>query len=93
MYCVGAMERFKGMSIDEVKKISMEIAVLGMSGLDVNAPSQKYTLKSLTGNFSGLHLFCIEYVGFKMFEPSLDLGFDISSEYQQAQKLFELQQG
>jgi Flp pilus assembly protein TadD len=93
MYCLGALERFQGMPMDEVKKISMEIAVLGMSGLDVNDPEQKYTLKSLAGNFSGLHLFCIEYVGFKMFEPSLDLGFDISSEYQQAQNLFESQQG
>ena len=93
MYCLGALERFDGLAIDEVKKISMEIAVLGMSGLDVNSPEQKYTLKSLAGHFSGLHLFCIEYVGFKMFEPSLDLGFDISSEYEEAQKLFESKRG
>ena len=89
MYCLGALERFDKMPMEEVKKISMEIAVLGMSGLDMNDPGEKYTLKSLPGKFSGLHLFCIEYVGFKMFEPSLDLGFEISAEYEEAQKLCE----
>lgn len=93
MYCLGAMERFDGMPMGEVKKISMEIAVLGMSGLDVNDPSPKYTVSSLEGQFSGLHLLCIEYVGFKMFEPNLDLGFDLSAEYQKASALFQSKRG
>ena len=33
------------------------------------------------GKFSGLHLLCIEYVGFKLIDPSVDLGFDLTAEY------------
>jgi hypothetical protein len=64
MYGFGALECFDGRPLDQVKEISIEIAVLRMSRLDVNDFSLKYTLKSLADNFSGLHLFCIEYVGF-----------------------------
>jgi hypothetical protein len=42
-----------------------------------------------SGQFSGLHLLCIEYVGLKMFEPSLDLGFDLSAVHQKALALFQ----
>jgi hypothetical protein len=55
--------------------------MLGTRGLDVNSPEQKYTLNSIPGKFSGLHLLCIEYVGFQIINPSLDIGFDLSAEY------------
>ena len=58
--------------------------MLGSRGLDVNNPGKKYSVASLEGGFSGLHLLCIEYVGFQMIDPSIDLGFDLSSEYQAA---------
>jgi hypothetical protein len=53
-------------------------------GLDVNNPEEQYTLRSIPGKFSGLHLLCIQYVGFQIIEPSLDLGFDLSAEYDAA---------
>jgi hypothetical protein len=59
----------------------------GTRGLDVNDPAQKYTLNSISGKFSGLHLLCIEYVGFQKIHPSTDLGFDLSSEYTEAMKI------
>ncbi len=88
MYCLGAMETFAKLSREDVRKISFEIAMLGTKGLDVNDPAQKYQLRSLPGRFSGLHLVSIEYVGFKLVDPSVDLGFDLSQEYRQAQLLF-----
>jgi hypothetical protein len=30
---------------------------------------------------------CIEYVGFKVIDPSVDLGFDLSAEYAEACRL------
>ena len=30
--------------------------MLGRTGLDINDPTDKYTLKALPGKFSGLHL-------------------------------------
>lgn len=53
----------------------------------MNDPAQKYTLNSIPGKFSGLHLLCIEYVGFQKIDPSTDLGFDLSSEYTEAMKI------
>jgi tetratricopeptide (TPR) repeat protein len=85
-YCLGALQRFDGMPKSEIQKISFEIAMLGTRGLDVNDPAPKYTLTSIPGKFSGLHLLCIEYVGFQIIDPSIDLGFDLSAEYAAARK-------
>jgi len=83
-YCLKALQRFDGMPRAEVQKIAFEIAMLGSRGLDVNDSAEQYTLQSIPGKFSGLHLLCIEYVGFQIIEPSLDLGFDLSAEYEAA---------
>lgn len=84
MYCLGALERFDRMPRDEVQKIAFEIAILGQSGLDTNDSAQKYTLRSLPGRFSGLHLLSIMYVAFKIVVPDRDIGFDLSKEYKAA---------
>lgn len=86
-YCLGALQTFDGLPKSEVQKISFEIAMLGTGGLDVNDPAQKYTLRSLPGRFSGLHLLCIEYVGFQILDPSVDIQFDLSVEYREAKRM------
>lgn len=88
-YCLGALQRFEGMPKAEVQKIAFEIAMLGSRGLDVNSPVEQYTLRSIEGKFSGLHLLCIQYVGFQVIEPSLDLGFDLSAEYDAARSMHQ----
>lgn len=88
-YCLGALQRFEGMPRADVRKIAFEIAMLGSGGLDVNDPAEQYTLRSIPGKFSGLHLLCIQYVGFQIIEPSLDLGFDLSAEYDAARGMHE----
>ena len=65
MYCLGALEKFAKMARAEVQQIAFEIAATGQRGLDTNDPTPKYQLKSLAGNFSGLHLVCLMYVAFK----------------------------
>ena len=89
MYCLGALQKFEKLPHSEVQKIAFEIAALGMKGLDVNNPEKKYRIKSLEGEFSGLHLVCLEYVAFKAIEPSLDIGFDLSKEYSSAKTMFK----
>lgn len=86
-YCGEAFRMFEGMPKDEVQRIALEIAMLGTKGLSVNDPSGKYTLRSLPGNFTGLHLLCIQYAGFKVIDPSVDIGFDIAAEYEEARRL------
>lgn len=87
-YCQGALERFKDMPLAEVQKITFEIAMLGSRGLDVNDPAEQYTLRSISGKFSGLHLLCIEYVGFQIIDPKVDIGFDLAAEYAAARVMF-----
>ncbi len=89
MYCLGALEKFESMSADEVQRIGFEIAMLGTRGIDVNNPESSYTLKNLSGEFSGLHLLSIQYVAFKKIAPKENIGFDLSAEYEAAMKLYK----
>ena len=88
MYCLSALQHFEKLSLEQVRQIGFEIALLGTRGLDVNSPEQKYTLKNMEGNFSGLHLVCLQYVAFKKLAPEQNIGFDLSVEYRTALKLF-----
>jgi tetratricopeptide (TPR) repeat protein len=89
MYCLGAMERFRALGPEKTKAVTFEIAMLGRSGFDINDPAQKYSLKSLPGKFSGLHLVSIMYTGMKAIAPGPDEGIDLSREYTEARKLFD----
>jgi len=86
-YCGDALGMFEGKPKEEVQRITLEIAMLGAKGLSVNDPSTKYQLRSLPGDFTGLQLLCIEYVGFKIIDPTVDIGFDIYAEYAEACRL------
>jgi Flp pilus assembly protein TadD len=89
MYCLGALERFEGMSRQEIQAIGQEIAILGMRGLDINDPSKKYNLRLLPGEFSGLHLVSIMYVAYQQFAPDMDVGIDLAREYAAARELHQ----
>jgi hypothetical protein len=54
----------------------------------VNDPAEQYSLRSIPGKFSGLHLLCIEYVGFQIIDPKVDIGFDLSAEHAAACAMF-----
>jgi len=88
-YLLDILELFHDMFIDEVQLISSEIAMKGRSGLDINDSSKKYDLKSLNGEFSGLELVCVMYIGFKKIAPGLDIGIDLSNEYDLALRMYE----
>jgi len=90
MYLLDAFERFEQMSPAEVQKVGLEVAMLGTRGIDVNDPTQKFTLRSLPGQqLSGLHLVCLEYAAFKQIQPDMSIGFDLSKEYRSARSLYE----
>lgn len=87
MYIADAMDTFARLGDEKRQAIGFEIAMLGTKGLDINDPAQKYQLKSLPGNFSGLHLTAIMYAAFRQMNPSLDTGVDYSKEYAAAASL------
>ncbi|WP_367356930.1 tetratricopeptide repeat protein [Mesotoga sp.] len=84
MYMVSALQKFDKMDIEEVKRITFEIGLLGRNGLDINNPEKRYTLKSMKGEFTGLNLLCHMYVGFKIIDSTVDIGVDMENEYKSA---------
>lgn len=88
MYMISSLQKFDGMDIEEVKRITFEIGMLGRGGLDINNPEKKYTLNSMKGEFTGLNLLCHMYVGFKMIDGKIDIGVDLEKEYESAQALY-----
>ena len=87
MFCLSAIEKFSAMNRDEIQRCAFEIAMLGTKGISVNNPDKRYTLKSMEGSFTGLQLVCYQYVGFKRIAPDMDIGFDLSKEYESALQL------
>ena len=92
LYCLDGLRKFEPMSPMQVQTVAFEIGMLGARGLDINKPALQYTLRSLPGTFSGLHLMSLMYVGFKKIAPDRDIGFDLSNEYALAQQMFSEQE-
>ena len=86
MYITGALDKFTNLSTKDIQAIGVEISVVGQTGLDINDPDQEYSLQSMPGKFSGLHLCSIMYAAFKQFAPNEVVGIDFSSEYEAAEK-------
>ena len=84
MYMQNALETFAKMPRQQVGEIVMEIAQLGQSGLAINEPDKRYTLKRLPGDYSGLQLVSMMHVGFRMFDPNTDPETGLEHEYQMA---------
>ena len=83
-YMQGAMDTFAQKSQQELGRIVMEIAQRGQSGLQINKPEVRYTLESLPGEFSGLHLLCLMHVGIRLFDATADTGTGLDREYELA---------
>lgn len=87
MYMTDALKTFKAKGPQARQAIALEIAMLGRNGLDVTDTDAKYKLKSLPGQFSGLHLLSIMYAAFQQIDPSADIGADFKAEYDAAMKM------
>lgn len=87
MYIADALKTFKKAGPAKRQQIALEIAMKGQAGLDIHDPDQKYTLKTLPGKFSGMHLVSIMYTAFKQIDPKADSGIDLKREYDAAMAL------
>jgi tetratricopeptide (TPR) repeat protein len=88
-YCMEALRLFKDKPLDEIGQISFEIAMKGCA-LDINDPSKTHAVSSLSGRFTGLQLVSYMYVGYRKVAPEMDVGLDLSEEYQMALRLTSL---
>jgi hypothetical protein len=87
-YLLAALKRFGSMEQAAIWAVASEIAVLGQGGIDYGMGEQ-YTLQSVPGEvFSGMELLCLQYVGFKLTHPELDLQLPFARPYQAALQLY-----
>ncbi len=93
-YFLDAFKRFDAMTPEQVRDVAFEIALLGRDGLDYAAPDEKYELRALPDRkFSGLHLMCLMYAGFKRVAPEHDPGMDLIDPFLTALQLHQAQGG
>ena len=90
MHIAQTLQTFGPLGPQKCRVIAPEIAMLGRNGLDINDPTKEYTLKSLPGKFSGLHLLAVMYTAFRQIDPTMETGADFGAEYQAA---LEMQTG
>jgi Flp pilus assembly protein TadD len=89
-FLLDALKRYDKLPVDTVREIALEIGMVGRNGLDYASPDQKYTLKSLPDEkFSGLHLMCLMYAGFKRIAPEHDLQMDLHEPFLIALEMFQ----
>lgn len=88
MYCISAIQYFKSLDFEEIKKISFQVAMLGMNGIDQDSTEQKYSVPGMPWKmFSGRNILAYYFVGFKIVEPSQDTGLDWDREYEIAKMM------
>jgi hypothetical protein len=67
---------------EQVRDVAFEIALLGRNGLDYASPDEKYELRALPDRkFSGLHLMCLMYAGFKRVAPEHEVQMDLNDSF------------
>jgi hypothetical protein len=89
-YFLDAFKRFDALTPEQVRNVAFEIAMLGRNGLDYSSPEEKYNLKTLHDRkFSGLHLMCLMFAGFKRIAPEHDVGMDLNDPFLTALQLYQ----
>lgn len=93
MYMLGAMEYFDTLDIQDVHRIALEIALVGVTGID---PKKKYSIKSIPEKeFGGYEFLAYYYVSWARAIPEkLDkLGLPFSNAYESALQLYNAKYG
>lgn len=90
MYFLDGFKRYEAMTPEQVRQLAFELAVLGRNGLDYSSPDEQYQFGSLPGRtFTGLHLMCLMYAGFKRVAPEHDLHMDLNEPFLTALAMFQ----
>ena len=90
MYMLGALQEFEKMSIEEIKIVAFDIAILGMNG--ITPDKQGYSVKSLGDReFGGYQMLAYYYVSWAIAIPEKlnSLGLPFSKAYELAKQMFE----
>ncbi len=89
MYLTAAMKMFNNMGIDKVREITFAASIMGINGFDINNPDKKYFFKELEKECTGLQMLCYMYAGFKIIDPTVNVGIEFTQEYNMAKGMVE----
>jgi tetratricopeptide (TPR) repeat protein len=93
-FFLDAFKQFDALTPEQVSAVAQEIAVLGRNGLDYASPDEKYVLRSLPNRkFSGLHLMCLMFAGFKRVAPEHDLQMNLEEPFLAALEIYQERRG
>ena len=84
MYMLGAMEYFDTLDSQDVHRIALEIAMVGVSGI---SPKKKYSIKSIPNKeFGGYEFLAYYYVSWARAIPHMleKIGLPFSKAYEAA---------
>lgn len=93
MYMLGAMEFFDTLELHDVHRIAIEIAMVGVSGID---PKKNYSIKSIPGKeFGGYQFLAYYYVSWARAIPEKleHLGLPFSMAYELALQMYNAKHG
>lgn len=93
MYMLGAMEYFDTLSSHDVHRIAIEIAMVGVTGID---PKKKYSIKSIPDKeFGGYQFLAYYYVSWARAIPEKlnALGLPFSKAYETALQMYNAKHG
>src|SRR6266498_1739356 len=89
-YFLDAFKRFDSMTPEEIRNVAFEIALIGRAGVDYASQEEKYELNTIPNRkFSGIHLMCLMYAGFKRVAPEEDVDMDLNEPFVTALQLHE----
>lgn len=87
MYIAGEAHTFKKQGTQKRQAIAPEITILGRSCLAINDPDERYSLKSLLGEFSGLHLLASMSTAFCQIDSTMETGLCFAAGYKAAMEM------
>lgn len=93
MYMLGAMEYFDTLTSQDVHRIALEIAMVGVTGIN---PTGKYSIKSIPGKeFGGYQFLAYYYVSWARAIPEKlsALGLPFSKAYEAAMQMYNAKKG
>ena len=93
MYMIGAMEYFDTLEPHDVHRIAIEIAMVGVTGID---PKKNYSIKSIPGKeFGGYQFLAYYYVSWARAIPEKleHLGLPFSKAYESALQMYNAKHG
>lgn len=93
MYMLGAMDYFDTLDPQEVHRIALEIAMVGVTGIN---PNKKYSIKSIPSKeFGGYEFLAYYYVSFARAIPNMleKIGLPFSKAYEAAMQMYNGRKG